>query len=304
VQTERSGVEELFGDWEEDPVELSALFDELYAACEPADPVERGLLEMSCIDLTQARRSRHFVELIEEALIVDTKNLWWDWQENGVKVSTAKLASEPATALAELKGFSSGYLWLIGCWEELESLVQRETAASDADRDKSVARKVRDSSRLRLSHAETERLTRVYGMLAQNEPTEREILAFYVDTSLLPKGSDYQCATPLPSRRECRRRVRAVIERELPPMRSFVGKAQSEVEDRAIAEAIEKLIARDKARTYLLESKARSEKSFRETYNCCKKNQTRRKGFARAFPLLAAELEAMRPKKRVDRGAP
>ena len=55
--------------------------------------------------------------------------------------------------------------------------------------------------------------------------------------------------------------------------------------------------SRDRMRSYHLESKSRNERSFRETYNAFKTKKTRRKGFALAYPLLAAEVEATRLKR-------
>ena len=207
------------------------MFDQLCDACEPDDAVELGLLQMGIFDLTEARRQRHIIEMIEEALIVDAKNAWWDRQENRVKMLTPRLASEPAAAVAELKRFGLGCLWLIDCWVQLESLMTRESAPSGADRHGASARKADDSSRQRLSHGETERLTRVYSLLARSEPTEREILAFYTDASRLPEGVNHACSTPLPPRPECRDRVNAVIERELPPLKAWGRRVLVEFDD-------------------------------------------------------------------------
>jgi hypothetical protein len=297
VTTERSGVDDLGRLWKDDPDELNALFAQLCDACEPENEIEIGLLEMGFSDLMEARRQRHTIEMIEEALIVDAKNVWWDWQENRVKMLTPRLTTAPAAVVAELKRFGLGCLWLTECWVQLESLLKRESASPGADHHDTGARKADDSSRLRLSQGETERLTRVYGMLAQAEPTEREILAFYADSSRLPEGVKYPCTTPLPSRPECRRLVKSVIERELPPLKALGRKVLIEVDDPAREAFVNEAFSRDKMRTYLLDSKSRNERSFRETYNCFKKKQTRRKGFALEYPLLAAEVEATRLKR-------
>ena len=105
MSTERSGVDEFASLWQDDRDELSALFAQLCDACEPDNEVALGLLQMSIVSLSEARRQRHIIEMIEEALIVDAKNTWWDRQENRVKMLTPRLTSEPAAAV---KRSSSG----------------------------------------------------------------------------------------------------------------------------------------------------------------------------------------------------
>ena len=132
MSTERSGVDEFCRLWKDDRDELNALFDQLCDACEPDNEFHFSLLQMGFFDLTEARRQRHIIEMIEEALIVDAKNIWWDWHENRVKMITPRLTSEPTAAVAELKRFGLGCLWLVDCWVQLESLIQRESAVPAA----------------------------------------------------------------------------------------------------------------------------------------------------------------------------
>jgi hypothetical protein len=297
VTTERSAVDELSGQWQDDPDELGALFEQLCDACEPEHEIELGLLQMAFSDLTEARRQRHIIEMIEEALIVDAKNVWWDWHENRVKLLTPRLTTEPQVAVAELKRTWLGCLWLTECWVQLQSLLKRESASQDVARLDPSPPKQDDLVRRHLSQVETDRLTRVYGMLAQGEPRESEILAFYADTSRLPEGVTYPSSIPLPPRSECRKRVQAVIERELPPLKAYGRKLLIEYEDPALETYVNGFFSRDRMRSYLLDSRSRNERSFRETYNGFKKPKTRRKGFASEYPLLAAEVEATRLKR-------
>jgi hypothetical protein len=290
-------VEELCEHWQDDADELNALFAQLCDACEPDSDVQYCMLQMGFFDLTQARRLRHKIEMIEEALIVDAKSIWWEWHENRVKMIIPRLTSEPAAAVAELKRFGLGCLWLVDCWVQLESLIQRESVSPGAAHRLASARSAVDSPCRSLSQSETNRLSRVYGLLAPSEPTEREILAFYADASQLPEGVNRPCVTPLPPRPECRTRVKAVIDRELPPLKALGRRVMVELDDPAREAFVNEAIARDKMRSYYLESKSRDERSFRQAYNTFKTKKTRRKSFALEYPLLAAEVEATRLKR-------
>ena len=121
--------------WKDNDEELTALFDQLCDACEPADEGEIGRLRLALSHLRTARRERrHLIEMIEEIVIIESKNFWWDLQQGKVQRSTALLVTEPARAVVELKRCALGCLWLIDCWLGLESLLERESASPGADR--------------------------------------------------------------------------------------------------------------------------------------------------------------------------
>jgi hypothetical protein len=250
----------------ENPAELRALLDQWYAAYQPGSPAECHLVDMAVYDLIQIRRSRRYQESVEEQVIKDTKNRWSMEQEALVKKLRERLAHEPAAALAELKRFASGCAWLIGCWQRLEALIEREVASSVDNREELAAFEANGAHHEALSRDETDHLTRVYCLLAQGDTKEHAILAFYLAESCFPSGGPLPSSGSLPPRWQCRRRVRAVIGRELAPLRVLYEKGRVEYDLPALEEAVKEALRRDPKRSTVLRSRRQTEKWFHANY--------------------------------------
>jgi hypothetical protein len=250
----------------EDPTELRALLDQWYAAYQPVSPAEWHLVDMAVWDLIQIRRCRRCQEAVEEKLTREIRNRWWIDQENQVEKLKTMLAHQPAAAVAELKRFASGCAWLIDCWTWLESLVEKEGAALDGVREELEVFDADGTNRKVHGSDETDCLTRVYCLLAQREPTERDIQAFYRTRNMFPDEGHLPCSVSLPPRWQCRRRVRAVVGRELPPLRALYEKLQIEYDPSAHAAAVKKAHLRDPHRARVLRARRQSEKSFHVNY--------------------------------------
>ena len=251
----------------EDPAELRVLLDQWYEVYQPASVVECHLLEMAVYDLIRIRRCRRCQEAVEESLIRNTEERWRMEQDDEVKPFEAMLASEPAAAVAELKRFAAGCLWLINCWERLDLLMEREWASSGDDREEMVALASEESNDEVLSREETDRLTHVFWLLAQGDPQEREILAFYAASSRLIEKGNGASTRGLPARSGCRERVRAVMQRVLPPLRLRYETLRVEGNGPTKYDAVDEAIMRDPTRASILRAKRQCEKSFHENYN-------------------------------------
>ena len=250
----------------EDPAELRALLDQWYDAYRPVSPGEGHLVDMAVYDLIRIRRCRRFQESVEEKLIRATSNRWSVEQESELKKFTAMLATAPAAAVAELKRFACGCVWLIDCWEQLKSLMEREGATPDHAHEELTVFGLDDSNHQVLSSVETDHLTRVYCLLAQCDAKEHDILAFYRVRSLFPEEGEFPSIGNLPPRWHCRRRVRAVIGRELPPLRVLYEKLHVEYDRVALEAAVNEAISRDPQRAAVLRARRQCEKSFHANY--------------------------------------
>ena len=251
----------------EDPADLRALLDQWYDAYQPASPGEFHLVDMAVYDLIRIRRCRRCQETVEEKLIRNTRNRW-SIARRRVRLEkfTAMLATDPAAAVVELKRFAFGCAWLIDCWEQLRSLVEREGATSVDGRGDLAVFDAVDANHQVLSSEETDYLTRVYCLLAQGDPKERDVLAFYRARSLFPEGSQLPSSGSLPPRWQCRRRVRAVIGREVAPLRVLYEKLQVEYDRPAQEIAVNEAIARDPQRASVLRARRQCEQSFHVNY--------------------------------------
>jgi len=250
----------------EDPAGLRALLDQWYDAYHPVSPGEFHLVDMAVYDLIRIRRCRRCQEAVEEKLIRATRDRWSIEQEGELEKFVAMLATEPATAVAELKRFAFGCLWLIDCWEQLRSLMEREGATSDDAREELTVFEAGDANHQVLSSEETDYLMRVYCLLAQGDPKEHDMVAFCRARSLFPEGGQFSSSGSLPPRWQCRRRVRAVVGREVARLRVLYEKLHVEYDRPAQEQAVNTALARDPQRASVLRARRQCEKSFHANY--------------------------------------
>jgi hypothetical protein len=261
----------------EDPAGLRALLDQWYDAYQPVSPGEFHLVDMAVYDLIRIRRCRRCQEAVEEKLIRDIRNRWSIEQEKELNRFKALLVTDPTAAVAELKRFAFGCAWLINGWEQLRSLMETEGETSvDVGAELPVF-PVGDAIHKVLSSEETDYLTRVYCLLAQDAPKEGDILAFYRAWSLFPEGGPLPSRGSLPPRWQCRRRVRTVIGREVASLRILYEKLHAECDQPALEAAVNAAIARDPHRASVLRARRQCEKSFHANYKLLLEM---RKGFA------------------------
>jgi hypothetical protein len=252
----------------ENPTELHALLDQWYEVYQPAGVPECYLLETTVYDLFRIRRCRRWLDAAEAKQAVRTGENWRIEQENEVRRLESQLAAAPAATVAELKRSSHGCRWLIDCWERLEWLMERERRASGDEPEPMASHQRREPCSEAFTRKESDDLTRVYRLLAEGKPGERETLAFYIVASQFRDEADGErpAGGDLPARPVCRRRVRAVIERELPPLRQHYDRLKAHSDLPAREQAVRRALARDPDLASVLRTKKQYERMFHENY--------------------------------------
>ena len=145
--------------------------------------------------------------------------------------------------------------------------MESEGASLDENREALAALEMNGSKHETLSTEETDHLTRAYCLLAQGDPKEHEIPAFYLVESRFPTGRPVPLQAPISHRAgSAAGRVRAVIGRELPPLRVICERRLAAYDQPAQAEAVKEALRRDARRASVLRVKKQNEKWFHAYY--------------------------------------
>jgi hypothetical protein len=248
---------------DEPPEALRARLDADYAAHAPVTPTTVALVELATVARIEIGR----LEQVRANLRADalrTAELEWQWRhDDDVRYHVRMFNVDPEIALTGLKRTAAGLRHLIRRWKEISTSLSNEGSAFGADRVDLI--QMQDLSAV---------IENLYFSEAAWE-TFRDCLA----TQPNPKPSDIQmiCArdvvplsvqehgTPLwrPDPEVARARLRAIVDRELPPLVAAEARFHIEVEEPSRAAARDQALAKfERDNRHLADAIQRQERSL------------------------------------------
>ena len=221
----------------EDPGERVQLLNEWLADYPNRSPIEQGLIDQA-IDALIARRCMERVRATVRAEKVRTADLFWErTQQDIVARYLRQFGTHAPSALVGLLRSAMGCRWAIAFLERLQkSLVQDRTWVG-FDKIGAIQIQGFSASIEDLRHSEAAYITWIDCLAAQANPKQRDI-DLILDPAYVPKSLQDR-DVPLWPRDpvECRARLQAMLDRELPRIKALEADLRVKYEDPSRAEA-------------------------------------------------------------------
>ena len=221
----------------EDPGERVRLLNEWLAFFPNRNPIEQGLIDQA-IDALIARRWMERVRATVRAEKVRTADLFWErTQQDIVARYLRQFGTHAPSALVGLLRSAMGCRWAIAFLERLQkSLVQDHTWVG-FDKIGAIQIQGFSASIEDLRHSEVAYITWLDCLAAQANPKQQDI-DLILDPAYVPKSLQDR-DVPLWPRDpvECRARLQAMLDRELPRIKALEADLRVKYEDPSRAEA-------------------------------------------------------------------
>ena len=221
----------------EDPLEHRGILSEWMAAYPYASPIEVGLIHQGVGALIDTRRISRIIATVR-AEKVRTADLFWErTQQDIVARYLRQFGTHAPSALVGLLRSAMGCRWAIAFLERLQrSLVQDRTWVG-FDKIGAIQIQGFSASIDELRHSEAAYITWLDCLAAQANPKQQDIDRIldpaYVPKSLQDRDVSLWPRDPV----ECRARLQAMLDRELPRIKALEADLRVKYEDPSRAEA-------------------------------------------------------------------
>jgi hypothetical protein len=200
-------------------------------------PIERGLIAQALFALDEAARCKALLGVLRAEKERTAEKRWREEREDEVIYDTRLFNQDPPMALARLKRTAGGLRYLIGRWQHISRCLDTEGALYGMDLIDCVQIQGHSAviDHLFLSEAAWE--TFRDALAARPNPHPRDIETICAP-DVVPK-SIQERALPLwrPDPEEARARLRAIVDRELPPLVALEAELRVRYEEPGLAAA-------------------------------------------------------------------
>jgi hypothetical protein len=236
------GIARVFGAIED----YQAEFERWFGWYQPRDFCECFLVEMSVNNSIRRRLLVRGENALTEMKAEQAEREWDAEQEAEVERLSATLKADPAAAMDGLNGSAAGCRWVIGRWQGLEQMRERNGYWTTCERDQAIELQGVKAEIGCLGKLEMAYLTWLHCLLAQPRP-DRSELAVLLAPETLPeslRGGDL--ARALPTQARARQWLGELTEWKLSQVRRREERLRVEHEVPARDSAVDALLKMDK----------------------------------------------------------
>jgi hypothetical protein len=196
-----------------------------------ATPAERGLIAQAILALGEIARCKRLLGVLRAGRARVAEIRFQEKLEDDVRYYEQMLGQDARTAVVGLKRTAMGVRFLIARWERLERLLAEEGTWLGADRIEAIQLQGYSGDVNWIYYSETAYQTWLDCLAAQADPKQRDI-DLICATDVVPKAVQDR-GRPLwaPDRAASQARLKALVERELPPLRELEAKLRIEYEE-------------------------------------------------------------------------
>jgi hypothetical protein len=229
----------------EKPDELRARLDAAYGTYGPTTPGEVALVEQVVVAELEIERLHRLRATLRAEAARRAEIHLQHAREDEVFHQVRLLETDPATAVMNLKRRARGVRYLVERWERLERLLSEEGTWYGMDRNEAIQLQGYSSALTNIYFAAPAWETWRDCLAAQPNPQPLDI-ELICEPDVVPKEiQDRDVPLWRPDPEACRARLRALVERTLPPLRQLAATL------RALEEEPERAAAQDTARAHL-----------------------------------------------------
>jgi hypothetical protein len=251
----------------ERPEELRQRIDAAYAAYAPELPTEAALVDQAIIAQLEIWRCHRLRAVLRAEKARSAKIRWREACEDEVRHYVRMFNVDPDMALAGLKRSAGGVRYLIKRWTDISNCLSTEGTVYGADRVEMIQMQGHSAVIDELYFSEPAWETFRDCLATQPNPKPRDI-EMICAADVVPKSIQDRDLPLWPCDPEaCRARLRAIVDRELPPLVALDAELRTRYEEPARAEAVERALARvDKEEQNLLAELRSHERSLAQAH--------------------------------------
>jgi hypothetical protein len=251
----------------ERPEELRRQIDAAYAAYAPESMTAAALVDQAIIAQMEIRRCHRLRAVLRAEKARTAEIRWREACEDEVRHFTRMFNDDPDMALAGLKRSAGGVRYLIRRWTDISNCLSHEGTVYGADRVELIQMQGHSAVIDLLYFSEVAWETFRDCLATQPNPKWRDI-DMICAPDVVPKSIQDRDLTLWPVDPEASRaRLRAIVDRELPPLLALEAELRSRYEEPARAEAVERALARlDKDEQQLLRDLRSHERSLAQAH--------------------------------------
>jgi len=251
----------------ERPEELRQQIAAAYAAYAPALPTEAALVDQAIIAQLEIRRCHHLRAVLRAEKARSAEKRWREACEDDVGHHLRMFNVDPDMALTGLKRSAGGVRYLIRRWTDISNGLSTEGTVYGADRVEMIQMQGHSAVIDYLYLSEPAWETFRDCLATQPNPKQRDIEMIcapdVVPRSIQDRGLPLWPCDPEASRA----RLRAIVDRELPPLLALEAELRTQYEEPARAEAVDLALARvDKDERQLLRALKDHERSLAQAH--------------------------------------
>jgi hypothetical protein len=251
----------------ERPEELRQQIDAAYAAYAPALPTEAALVDQAIIAQREIQHCHRLRAVLRAEKARTAEMRWREACEDEVRNYTRMFNVDPDMALAGLKRSAEGVRYLIRRWNDISNSLSNEGTVYGADRVEMIQMQGHSAIIDHLYFSEAAWETFRDCLATQPNPKQRDI-DMICAPDVVPKSLQDRDLVLWPVDPETSRaRLRAIVDRELPPLVALEAELRTRYEEPARTEAVDLALARvDKDEQQLLRELRSHERSLAQAH--------------------------------------
>jgi hypothetical protein len=251
----------------ERPEDLRQRIDAAYAAYAPELPTEAALVDQAIIAQLEIQRCHRLRAVLRAEKARSAEMRWREACEDETRHYLRMFNVDPELALAGLKRSAGGVRYLIRRWTDISNGLSTEGTVYGADRVEMIQMQGHSAviDLLYLSEPACETFRDCLATQPNPQPRDIEMICApdVVPRSIQDRGLPLWPCDPEASRA----RLRAIVDRELPPLVALEAELRTQYEEPEGAEAVERALARvDKEEQYLLRELRSHERSLAQAH--------------------------------------
>ena len=221
----------------EDPGELTRTLKEFTDAYPASDPIIQGLIVQAAMARVEIRRLERIRATVRTEKVRTALLFWEQGNDDQVETYLQQFNRHPPSALVGLLRSAAGCRWALAFLERLQKLLNEEGTWYSDDLIGSIQIQGLSACLDDLYYSEQAFLTTIDCLAAQPAPKKKDIDQI-LDPAIIPKGLQDR-DVPLWPRDpvECRARLQAMLDREMPRIRLREATLRVQYEDPSRAEA-------------------------------------------------------------------
>jgi hypothetical protein len=286
----------------EDAALLRDRLDQWVEYYKPETPGEFELIEIAVTSSVQRRRGLKYQAATLSKRVRNAEQRWDREREDEVARLRNMLRQQPAEAMAGLRRSGLGLRWVIGRWERLGKLLERDATWYGEDRNEAIRFLGHKAYTNCLRDSEEAYKVWLGCLIAQPRPSQAKLdelgLPEMMPASLHDRDDPEVYFAP--SQPDCQRLLRELVQRELAPLRALEEEIRVKYDEPDRAEAIDRALVLDDAEgAKLLRYERKHELAFHRAYDAFLKGrkEAARTGLPPGAPsgADAAEEQDARP---------
>jgi hypothetical protein len=251
----------------ERPEELRRQIDAAYAAYTPELPAEAALVDQAIVAQIEIQRCQRSRAVLRAGKARTAEIRWREACEDETRHYVRMFNTDPDMALAGLKRSAGGVRYLIRRWTDISNGLSTEGTVYGADRVEMIQMQGHSAIIDYLYLSEPAWETFRDCLATQPNPKQRDI-EMICAPDVVPKSLQDRDLTLWPVDPEASRaRLRAIVDRELPPLVALEAELRTRYEEPERAAAVERALAQvDKDEQQLLRELRSHERSLAQAH--------------------------------------